>query len=255
MPPLDLRSDCSRCTGLCCVALPFSRSASFAFDKAAGERCRHLDDAFACRVHDRLGPLGMPGCSVFECFGAGQQVTQVTYGGRDWRTEPGAAPDVFAVFGVLRQVHEMLWLLEEAAGLGATTDPVAVPLRELAGAAPDVVLAADVDGWRARVGDLLRRTSASVRRPAGPDLARADLVGADLRRRDLAAADLRGALLVGADVRGVALAGADLLGADLRGADLRGADLSAALFLTPPQVAAARTDDGTRVPARLARTP
>lgn len=29
----EVRADCSRCFGLCCVALPFARSADFAVDK------------------------------------------------------------------------------------------------------------------------------------------------------------------------------------------------------------------------------
>ena len=46
---------------------------------------------------------------------------------------------------------------------------------------------------------------------------------------------------------------ADLLGADLRNADLRGADLSRSLFLTQPQVTAARGDASTRLPSVLQR--
>jgi hypothetical protein len=38
----DLRPDCSRCFGLCCVAPPFSASADFAVDKDAGDACPHL---------------------------------------------------------------------------------------------------------------------------------------------------------------------------------------------------------------------
>jgi len=44
-----LRADCERCFGLCCVVPAFARSADFAFDKAAGEPCRHLG-GFACTV-------------------------------------------------------------------------------------------------------------------------------------------------------------------------------------------------------------
>jgi len=51
---VDLVADCSRCVGLCCVLLPFQRSADFAFDKAAGEPCRHLDDGHRCRIHASL---------------------------------------------------------------------------------------------------------------------------------------------------------------------------------------------------------
>ena len=65
----------------------------------------------------------------------------------------------------------------------------------------------------------------------------------------LRGASLRGALLIGADLREADLRTADLLGADLRAADLRGADLRDCLFLTVPQLAAARGNAATRLPA------
>jgi uncharacterized protein YjbI with pentapeptide repeats len=49
----------------------------------------------------------------------------------------------------------------------------------------------------------------------------------------------------------VDLGTADLLGADLRAADVRGADLSRVLFLTRPQVEAARGDAATRLPVAV----
>ena len=77
-------------------------------------------------------------------------------------------------------------------------------------------------------------------------------MGRDLRRTRLRDASLRGAYLIGADLRGVDLGTADLLGADLRAADVRGADLSRCLFLTQPQVTAARGDMSTRLPVAVA---
>ena len=100
---------------------------------------------------------------------------------------------------------------------------------------------------------LLRQASALVRIPGGPDHRGADLLGRDLRRADLRGADLRGALLLGADLRGADLRRADLIGADLRAADLAGADLDGSLFLTRPQLAAARGDGTTRLPAGVGR--
>jgi uncharacterized protein YjbI with pentapeptide repeats len=60
-------------------------------------------------------------------------------------------------------------------------------------------------------------------------------------------------VLLGADLREADLRQADLLGADLRGADVSGARLDETLFLTQPQVQAARGDDATRVPGVLTR--
>ena len=96
--------------------------------------------------------------------------------------------------------------------------------------------------------------SARVRRrwPAARDRTRADLAGQRVAG-DRRGWSFRGALMIGADLRGADLTEADLLGADLRGADVRGCDLSTALFLTQPQVNAAKGDAATVLPDGLAR--
>jgi Pentapeptide repeats (8 copies) len=252
-----LRADCSRCAGLCCVAPAFATSADFAIDKPAGVPCPNLRDDFRCGIHAQLRERGFPGCEVFDCFGAGQRLTQVTFGGRSWREAPELAVTQFAVLPVMRQLHEMLWHLTEA-----LSRPAAAPLHAEARAAADRIerLAAadaadlgrlDVRAHRGEVGELLGRVSEVVRGPGAPDRRGADLMGRDLRRSRLRNAGLRGAYLIGADLRGVDLGTADLLGADLRALDVRGADLSGCLFLTQPQVTAARGDSSTRLPAVL----
>src|SRR5919199_3468640 len=117
--PLELAADCSRCAGLCCVAPAFARSADFAIDKPAGRPCPHLRTDLRCGIHDRLRPEGFPGCDVFDCFGAGQQVVQVTFGGRSWQGAPDLAAAMFAALPVMRQLHEMLWYLAEVLALPA----------------------------------------------------------------------------------------------------------------------------------------
>ncbi|WP_026405950.1 pentapeptide repeat-containing protein [Actinomadura rifamycini] len=255
----ELRADCANCHGLCCVALPFTASAGFPVDKEAGRPCRNLLADFRCGIHDDLRGRGFAGCTVFDCFGAGQKVSNVTFGGRDWRSDPGLARRVFAVFPIMRDLHEVLWYLAEALGRPEAA-PVHGELRRvradveaLTGGVPE---AADVAAVRARVGPLLMRAGELVR--AGVpgrrrDHRGADLAGARLGRADLRGACLRGALLIAADLRGADLRDADLLGADLRDADLRGADLTGCLFLTQPQLDAARGDAATRTPAALRR--
>jgi len=264
-----LRSDCARCVGLCCVALPFRASADFAFDKDAGEPCRHLGDDFGCGVHDRLRARGLKGCTVFECFGAGQRVSQETLTDADWRTDPALAQRVFAAFGVVRQLHQLLWYLGQAleqpeldGDLTAAVRQAAEGTERMARADPEQLSSLDVAGHRRDVHDLLTRVSrqlrqatrhgGSSRRPGGLR-AGADLMGADLRRKDLRGADLAGAYLIAADLRGADLRLADLMGADVRDADLRGADLSGALFVVQPQVNAAKGDRTTRLPPSLDR--
>lgn len=259
---LELRADCSRCSALCCVAPAFSVSADFAINKPAGQPCPNLRADFRCSIHDRLRPVGFAGCAAFDCFGAGQQVTQVTFGGRDWRANPGLAAPMFAAFAVMRQLHELLWYLNEALGLcpsdplrGELHDALAITER-MTGSSPDELVQLDIGAHRDRANAVLLGVSAQARERAaclGPDLRGVDLAGRDLRDADLRGASLRGALLIGADLRTADLSYADLTGADLRGADLSGADLSTSLFTSQPQLDSARGDSRTTLPSTLSR--
>ncbi|KAB8188120.1 pentapeptide repeat-containing protein [Microbispora catharanthi] len=257
----DLRADCANCFGLCCVALPFAASADFAISKDAGRPCPNLRDDFRCGIHSRLRDSGFPGCTVYDCFGAGQKVSQVTFG-RSWRDDPRTAARMFEVFPVVRHLHELLWYLDEAMSLPVTR-PIHAELRgafeeteRLTMGTPDDLLGVDVAAHREKVNVLLLRTSDLVRASTGgraADRRGADLIGARLRKADLRGANLRGAYLIGADLREADLRGADLIGADLRGADLGGADLTGSVFLTQAQVNAARGDDATKLPPALTR--
>ncbi|PZH20810.1 oxetanocin A resistance protein [Streptomyces sp. NTH33] len=262
----ELRGDCARCFGLCCVALPFAASADFALDKPAGKPCPNLQGDHRCGIHARLREKGFSGCTVYDCFGAGQKVSQVTFGGRDWRTGPeDDARRMFEAFPVVRQLHELLWYLTEALTLDAAR-PVHAELRRalerterLTLLPPGELAALDVGAHRQEVNVLLLRSSelarAEVRGAKGgrKDRRGADLIGARLRGADLRGASLRGACLIAADLTGADLRQADLIGADLRDADLTDADLTGAFFLTQPQVDAARGSAGTRLPGSVSR--
>ena len=250
-----LKSDCSSCFGLCCVLLPFSASAGFGVDKPGGRPCLNLLDDDRCGIHTTLREDGWPGCTVFECFGAGQQVSQVTYAGVSWR-DSGNLAEMGAVLTVMRQLHEMLVHLLEVERRAPDPDGRAVrrEVEALTDADPETLLTTDVDGLLERVGRLLADASTRIRRrwPEAADRSYDDLVGRSVPG-DLRGCSLRGALLIRADLRDARLDEADLLGADLRDADLRGVDLSTTLFLTQPQVNAARGDAATLLPAGLVR--
>jgi uncharacterized protein YjbI with pentapeptide repeats len=258
----SLSADCSRCVGLCCVAPAFSASADFAIDKSAGHPCPNLQDDFRCGIHDHLRSGGFRGCTTYDCFGAGQQVSQVTFVGRDWRAEPHLAKTMFDTFAVMRQLHELLWYLTEAADL-TTAAPLHGDLRDaiadterLTHESSEVLVELDVAAHRDRVNALLLRTSELARavwsgRTA--DHRGADLIGADLRDADLRGATLRGACLVAADLRRADLRGADLIGADLRDADIRFADLTGCIFLIQSQIDSAKGDAQTQLPPSFIR--
>jgi uncharacterized protein YjbI with pentapeptide repeats len=238
-----LRADCASCVGLCCIALTFSKSADFAIDKSAGEACPNLSADFRCTIHSQLRTEGFPGCTVYDCFGAGQEITR--------RGQSG--PEMFAALPILRQLHELLWYLTEALEYNDDAGKLLARVERVARTAD--LTTVDVDAERAVVNEVLLKTSQLVRgkQSKKKDRRGADLIGARLRGADLAKANLRGAYLIAADLRDADLRQADLIGADLRDADLRGADLTGALFLTQAQINAARGDQLTKLPPALER--
>ncbi len=175
MPDPSLRGDCARCAALCCVAVAFDRSESFAFDKPANTPCGNLDGAFGCALHARLADNGFRGCAAYDCYGAGQIVTQEMFGGRSWRDDPALLPAMTEAFRLMRRVHELRLLLDEARLLALGPDE----RRQLA--ALDRALAAD-GGWTSArpeafgQGDLAAacgRVLAQPRGGAGPPATRA----------------------------------------------------------------------------------
>ena len=268
----NLRADCKKCFGLCCVALYFSASEGFPINKEAGQPCINLQSDFHCRVHASLAELDLKGCLAFDCFGAGQKVAQVSFGGHDWGQAPESSQQMFAVFLIMRQLHEILWYLTEAltlpsAGLihGAVSSMLDKTER-FTQLRPELLVKVDVAAHRTEVNILLLKTSEFIRaearcrkkgNPARQKSVRpgADLIAADLRSFDLSGINLRGACLIAVDFRGTDLSGTDLIGADLRDADLRGANLSQSIFLTQAQVNVAKGDESTKLPPSLTRPP
>ncbi|MFG2646361.1 pentapeptide repeat-containing protein [Streptomyces sp. NPDC048436] len=258
----DLRADCGNCFGLCCVALTLSKSADFPVNKPAGTPCINLQQDSRCGIHQNLRQKGFSGCTVYDCFGAGQKVSQTTFDGTDWRQDPDTARQMFDVFPVMRQLHELLWYLTEALTL-PQTGPIEAELsrarektERLTQGTPAAIAETDVATHREDVNVLLLRTSELVRegiRRKKKDRRGADLFGARLKGADLRGVTLRGAYLIAADLRGADLRETDLIGADFRDADLRGADLTGSIFLTQSQVNAAKGDAETKLPPSLAR--
>lgn len=264
-----LKADCSQCFGLCCVALPFAKTSDFAIDKSYAEPCPNLADDFSCSIHGRLRESGFRGCTVYECFGAGQRTSQVSFGGVSWREDRDLAIPMFEAYSVQRVLHELLWYLAEAldrpaaALIGAALQSAFDETEALTQLPPEDLLALDIEAHREPLADLLREASELVREDAianfrasrtrggkkpgrGPDFFGADLRGADFR-----GADLRGAYLIAANLARADLRVADLIGADLRDADLSGADLTGSLFLTQTQLNAAKGDRSTKIPPAL----
>lgn len=257
-----LRADCAKCFGLCCVALPYAKSADFPFDKDGGTPCQHLQNDFRCRIHASLRNEGFRGCTVYECFGAGQKVSQITYKGEDWKHNREIAEQMFAVLPIMQQLHEMLYYIqeaiqrEEAKHLDQALQRAFDKTMELTYLSPTKILELDVPLHRAMINELLLQVSDLVRDPVQsnkqPTLKRrSSLIGAKLKGADLSGVSLRGVMLIAADLREADLQAVDFIGADLRDADLCGANLVGSIFLTQAQINSAKGDTRTKLPASL----
>lgn len=263
-----LYTDCEQCFGLCCVALPYGKSSDFAFDKASGTPCPNLRSDNRCGIHTQLRQKGFKGCTVYDCFGAGQKLSQVTYAGRDWRDHPESAAEMFDCLPVMRQLHELLsymnemLLRPETASLHDAIRSVYQETERLTDLEPSTILRLDIPSQRAVVNELLLQGSELVRAHAPSSsheqgkskrkkLKGRDFLGANLRGADLRGVSFRGALMIACDLRNADLRHADLIGADLRDADLGGADLTGSIFLTQSQLNAAKGNSRTRLPAHL----
>ncbi|WDH80604.1 pentapeptide repeat-containing protein [Paenibacillus urinalis] len=258
-----LQSDCENCFGICCVALPYAKSADFSFDKEGGVPCRNLYSDHRCSIHEHLRDKGFHGCVSYECFGAGQHVSQEIYKGRDWRLNPALSNEMFAVFPIVQQLHEMLYYLNQALDLEDTQTihdelhSVYEQTLSLTRLNPSDILNLDVANHRAIVNDLLLKTSEWVRKDFIQSNKKSkvrrglDYLGANLKGIDFRGADLRGALLIASDLRNADLRKVDFIGADLRNADLSGANLTGCIFLTQAQVNSAKGNQHTQLPRYL----
>lgn len=277
----NLKADCDKCFGLCCVALCFSASDGFPVDKADGQPCLNLLEDFHCRVHNDLSKMGLKGCLSYECFGAGQKISQNTFNRISWLQSKELSLKMFDCFLIMRQLHELLWYLTQAIEQKASSsikDELISAFDEtkiIANGGQEAIMILDIASQRQKVNLLLLQTSEFVRRevieqsktlPANYNINSnvnekiskkkigpyKDLIGADLRNTDLRGANLRGTYLIASDLRGCNLQGADLIGADLRDADIRGADFSESIFFTQAQLNSAKGNSNTKVGYLLA---
>lgn len=123
----ELAPDCAACASLCCVALAFDAGGEFAFDKPAGDPCRHLAH-HRCTIHGSSEYDGFAGCKAFDCAGAGQRAVAL-HGGRSWQDDLALLAPLSETFRHLRRLHELIALLHSA---GALTLPDAAEAERLA---------------------------------------------------------------------------------------------------------------------------
>lgn len=108
------RADCSRCCGLCCIVPAQLKVQGFPSDKRANTPCRYLNANYACSIHKGREAYGYQACKGFDCYGAGQWITQELFANANCAASPDIASRMFAAYRYWLPRFEAAALLEAA---------------------------------------------------------------------------------------------------------------------------------------------
>ncbi|MDF2543368.1 MAG: pentapeptide repeat-containing protein [Herbinix sp.] len=254
----ELKIDCSKCSGLCCTALYFSKLDGFPEDKEAGKPCVNLQSDFRCKIHAELPRRKMKGCLGYDCFGAGQKVTQTIYPHTTWSTENNPQ-QIFEVFLIVFQLHQILYYLAEAKtilparNLWYDIEVLITENKSICSAPTKDILTTDINDYRKRANECLKKVSNLVKLNYSLDKKEHEknYMGKAFKGKNFHGADFTMTLLIAAKFNGCNFNGANFLGADTRDTDFSDADLSEAVYLTQGQVNSARGNSATKLPINL----
>lgn len=105
-----LRIQCENCRGLCCVILYFTKMDGFPENKEAKVACHHLQENYHCRIYPSLASHGLKGCMAYDCFGAGQVVSQLVESKKNWKTLLSDKSElILSAYVAVMKIHQTLW--------------------------------------------------------------------------------------------------------------------------------------------------
>lgn len=255
----QLKVDCSKCSGLCCTALFFSKTEGFPENKKAGIPCTKLQNNYHCKIHHELEERNMKGCIGYDCFGAGQHVTQKIYIGETWKTSKERSKEIFDVFVIVFQLYQIRYFLEEA--------KIIIPAKELwediqnlinenetlCDSTPQSILVFDIESYRNKINVILKKVCNCIIKSFKNNDNKnvSEFFGKNFRKSDMSGWDLSMKLLIAANFDGCIFDGTIFLGADTRDTNFSNADLRDAVFLTQGQINSAKGNRNTKLPKHL----
>lgn len=253
----NLKIDCEKCSGLCCVALYCTKTDGFPGNKEAGIPCKYLMSDFRCSIYSKLSEQNMRGCIAYDCFGAGQKVTQDLYPNVAWNTRREKANEIFEVFLIVFQVYQMEWYLLES--LSLVTDKQIQSIIEaliseneqITNRPSEEILKFDIEKYRLKVNQLLKQVSDMITPDSDDEAHSKDCIGRNFRKANMNAKNFSKTLMIGANLEGCSLQGTNFLGADMRDANVKNTDLSSCVFLTQMQINSAKGNRNTKLPKNL----
>ncbi len=256
----NLKIDCKKCSGLCCVALYCTKTDGFPANKEAGTPCKHLDSDFSCKIHSRLADNNYKGCLAYDCFGAGQRTTQLYLPDGTWETNSEQKDKLFQVFIIVYQLHQMLWYLVEAFTLTSdellksTIDLLISENEQMLQQPMDHIAMLDLSEYRSNVNIVLKQISTDISaNDTSSQIHGLNYLGKNFKKANLDRKNFSMSLMIAANLSGCSLKNTNFLGADLRDANIRNADLSKSILLTQMQINSAIGNSNTKIPIYLTR--
>lgn len=252
--------DCSKCYGLCCIGLCFSKMDGFPENKAAGKLCKYLLPNYSCKIHSLLNNKGLKGCISYDCLGAGQKICDKLSFVPKWYDEN--IDKVFIAFIKVVQLYQTIWYLKEASLLKVaylSHEQLDLLIKEGENIAEDSIenLALyDLEPFQTKANTLIKDICWKLCDSLGTKYSNSsvsDYMGKDLRNRNLTGKDFSMSFLIAANLEGAILYGANFLGADMRDVKIKNTDLSKCLFLTQQQINSALGNSRTQIPPHIKR--
>lgn len=255
----QLKVDCEKCSGLCCTALFFSKMDGFPENKVAGKPCRQLQNNYSCKIHSELKERNMKGCIGYDCFGAGQHVTQYIYKGKTWQTSKEQAKEIFDVFVIISQLYQIRYFLEEskiiitAKELWSDIQSLIDENEDLCNSTPHTILDIDIEMYRSKVNNILKKVCGCITNcfKNSDNKGLTEFLGKNFKKRDMSGLDLSTKLLIAANFDSCIFNGTIFLGADTRDTNFSNADLREAVFLTQGHINSAKGNLNTKLPPHL----
>lgn len=165
----EMKADCFKCSGLCCTALFFSKMDGFPENKPSGKSCMNLQKDFLCKIHDSLVQYKMKGCIGYDCFGAGQYVTQSIYKNNTWQDNKEKSQEIFDVFVVVFHLYQIRYFLLEANSL-ISSKKFRTEIEKyidqnirICNQSPSKILSFNLDEYRENANKVLKKASLSLR--------------------------------------------------------------------------------------------
>lgn len=242
----SLKIECQECLGICCTALYFSKIDGFYEDKKAGQDCINLDSQHRCKIYQELLVKNSKGCKIYDCFGAGQKVTQM------YLNRQVVDQEVCKIYLIMYQLYQMLWYLLQAKNYGQKqVNGSLQTIQEIIQLSAKEILQTNIDTIIKEAKMALKKASDTL--TAIDVTKKQTYFQKDLSFKNLDHKDFSMTIMIASNLEGSSLDKTNFLATDIRDTNIKNTDMSNCLFLTQGQINSAIGNQNTQLPSYLTK--